>query len=65
MISPLDVNEGDRCNEPINEDVQRSIIENIYNVTECKEVYVNMTIDGKLSWRSIYSYEMNSKYVMT
>lgn len=36
-------------NEPMNEDVQSSTIENIYNITRCKENYVNKTTNGKLS----------------
>jgi hypothetical protein len=34
IIAPLDPNEGDRYNEPMNEDVEL-IIENIYQITGC------------------------------
>jgi hypothetical protein len=33
IIAPLDLNEGDIYNEPMNEDAHSSIIENIYNIT--------------------------------
>jgi hypothetical protein len=36
MITPLDPNEGDKYNEPINEDAQNSIIENIYQITRAQ-----------------------------
>jgi hypothetical protein len=32
VIAPLDPNEGDRYNEPINEDGQSFVIENIYQI---------------------------------
>jgi hypothetical protein len=65
VIVPLDWVEGDRYNELVNEDVQSSIIENIYNIIGHKEDYVNSTIDGELSWRIFFSYDTYSKDVMT
>jgi hypothetical protein len=59
VIVPLDPNDGDKYNEPINEYSQRLIIKNIYNITGCKDNNVNPTADGKLSWRSVYSYDMD------
>jgi hypothetical protein len=50
MIAPLDPNEGDMYNEPVDEDAQSSVIENIYNITGCREDYINPTTDGELSW---------------
>jgi len=41
VVSPLDPTKGDIYNKIVNEDAQSSIIENIYNITECKEDYVN------------------------
>jgi hypothetical protein len=32
VIAPLDPNEGNIYNDAINEDTQRSIIDNIYNI---------------------------------
>jgi hypothetical protein len=32
-----------------------SIIENIYNITRHREDYINPTVDGEMSWRSVCS----------
>jgi hypothetical protein len=64
VIVPLDPNEGNIYNDPMNEDAQSSIIENIYNITGHKEDYVNPTVDGELSWRSVHSYDTDSKDAM-
>lgn len=61
MIAPLYLNESVRYNEIVNEDVQSSIIENIYQITGCREDYINSIIDGELSWRSVKSYNTNSE----
>jgi hypothetical protein len=61
---PLDLNEGDRYNEPVNEDAQSSIIENIYQITGHREDYINPTVDGELSWRSVKSYDIDSEDAM-
>jgi hypothetical protein len=61
MITPLDPNEGDSYNEPIDEDAQRSTIENIYNIIGCKKDYVNPMKHGELRWRSVNSYDIDSK----
>jgi hypothetical protein len=64
VITPLDPNEGNRYNENVNEDAQSSIIENIYQITRHKEYYINPLADGELSWRSVKSYDVNSKDAM-
>jgi hypothetical protein len=64
VIAPLDPNEGDRYNEPMNEDAQSSIIENIYQITRCREDYINPMMDGELSWRSVKSYDTDSEDAM-
>jgi hypothetical protein len=51
VITPLDLNEGDRYNEPMDEDEQSSVIENIYKITWCREDYINPIADGELSWQ--------------
>jgi hypothetical protein len=57
VIAPLDPYEGDIYNEMIDEDVQSSIIENIYNIMGCREYYFNPTTNGELSWRSVKSHD--------
>jgi hypothetical protein len=37
VVTPLDPYEGDRYNEPVDEDVWRSVIENIYKITDHRE----------------------------
>lgn len=64
MIAPLYLNESVKYNEIVNEDVQSSIIENIYQITGHREDYINSIIDGELSWRSVKSYNTNSEDAM-
>jgi len=59
LISPLDPNEGDKYNKPMNEDAKSSIIEKIYQITGHKEYYINPTVDGEMSWRSVKSYDID------
>jgi hypothetical protein len=48
----------------VDEDAQSSIIENIYKITGHREDYVNPTVDGELSWRSMKSYDTDSDDAM-
>jgi hypothetical protein len=48
-----------KYNEPTNEYAYRSIIENTYNITRCKEDYVNPTTKGELTWRSVCFYDID------
>jgi hypothetical protein len=43
VIAPLDLNEGDKYNQPLDEDAQSFIIENIYNIIKRREDYINPT----------------------
>jgi len=43
VITPLNPNEGDKYNDPLYEDVQSSIIENICKITRHREEYINPT----------------------
>ena len=64
MIAPLYLNEGDNYNEPMNEDAQSSIIENIYPITGHIEDYINPTTDGEMRWRSVKSYDIDLEDAM-
>jgi hypothetical protein len=44
--------------------VQILEIENICKVMRRREDYINPTIYGELSWRSIKSYDMDSKDIL-
>jgi hypothetical protein len=59
VVAPLDPYESNRYNEPVNEEVQSSAIENIYKVTGHREDYINPTANRELSWRSVNSYDTN------
>jgi hypothetical protein len=64
VITPLDPNEGDMYNEPMDEDARSSVIENIYKITGHKEYYINPTTYGELSWQSVKTYDMNFEDAM-
>lgn len=55
VIAPLDPEDGPRYIEPIREEDESKELENIYKVTARQQDYINPTVDGKLSWRSISS----------
>jgi hypothetical protein len=57
VIAPLDPKEGRRYIEPTKGDE----IDNLYNMTVRMDDYVNPTIDGALSWRSISSCTSDSE----
>jgi hypothetical protein len=64
VVTPIEPYENDNYNDPVDEDVQSSDIENIYKVTGHWEGYINPIANGELSWRSVKSYEMDSKYAI-
>jgi hypothetical protein len=47
VVTSLDPYEGDHYNDPIDEDAQSSIIENIYKVMGRKYDYINPTTEGE------------------
>ena len=53
VVSPLDHIEGQWFTNPINDDAQSSILENIYNITVHKDDYIIPIIDSEISCRSI------------
>jgi hypothetical protein len=59
MVMLLGPYEGDCYNDPIDEDVWSLGIENNYKFMGCREEYINPTVDGELSWRSVKSYDTN------
>jgi hypothetical protein len=61
VVAPLDPYEGDHYNELVDEDVWSLRVENIYKVTGHREDYINPTIDGELSWRSVKYYDTDSE----
>lgn len=63
MTTPLDPREGARYTEPVKEDIEDENIGELYNITVRREDYVNPTSNGELGWRSICSYDTDSKDV--
>lgn len=49
LVTPLDPCKGERCIEPIKEELEIEEIDNLYNITTRREDYANPTIDGELS----------------
>jgi hypothetical protein len=64
VIAPLDPYEGDRYNDLVDGDARSLVIENIYKIIVSREDYINPTTDGKLSWRSVKSYDTDSEEAM-
>jgi hypothetical protein len=61
VVTPLDPYEGDYYNDLVDEDAQSSTIESICKVMGCMEDYINPTVDGELSWRSVKYYDKDSE----
>ena len=63
-ISPLDSNEGDRYNDPVNGNAHSSIIVNIYQIKVHREDYINSRRYGEIIWRSVKSFDMDLEDAM-
>lgn len=61
LITPLDPRERARHTELVREDLDNYDVGELYNITARREDYVNPTMDGELSWRSICSYGTDAK----
>ena len=64
LVTPLDPREGGRYTKPVKEEVEYENIRELYNITMRHEDYVNPIADRELSWRSICSYDIDSKEAM-
>lgn len=60
LIAPLHTREGEMYIELVKDELDIGEIDNLYNITTRREDYVNPTVDGELSWRSIFSYDIDS-----
>jgi hypothetical protein len=47
----------DHYNDHVEKDAKSLAIENIYNVTKCREDYINPTVGWELSCRIVKSYD--------
>ena len=50
VITPLDLDEGERYTKPIREEDRTYELEKIYKLTARQQDYINATADGNLSW---------------
>jgi hypothetical protein len=50
----------DIYNDPVDEDGQSYVIENIYKITRTMEYYINPTVDGELRYQRMKSYDIDS-----
>ena len=50
VIVPLDPSQGPWDTEPRRPDEEAQDMDNLYKITASLEDYVNLTIDGTLSW---------------
>ena len=55
VVSPIDPLEGQRYLEPVYNEGQGNYLDQIYNVISRQEDYINMIVDGNLSWKSASS----------
>jgi hypothetical protein len=55
FIAPLDPSEGGGYVEPTTYNILTEDVNQLYKTTACKEDYINPTVDGMLSWKSISS----------
>ena len=64
VASPINPLEGQRYAEPVYNEGQGDYLDQIYNVTAMQEEYINLTMDGNLSWKSVSSYTSDSGEVL-
>nr|KUM46584.1 hypothetical protein ABT39_MTgene1686 [Picea glauca]QHR86857.1 hypothetical protein Q903MT_gene864 [Picea sitchensis] len=65
VLQPLDPYEGPWYTEPIEEGLEDTMLNQIYNLTAGRqEDYINPTIDGPVSWRSFHSFDSDSEEAM-
>ena len=55
VVSPIDPLEGKRYIETVYNDRQVDYLDQIYNVTTLQEDYINLIVDGNMSWKSASS----------
>ena len=53
VVPPIDPLEGQRYVDQVNSEGQEGYLDNIYNISPTMDDYVNMIVDGNISWKSI------------
>ena len=60
VVEPINLLEGQRYVEPVNSEGQLNYLDQIYNIMSSRYDYINPTVDGNLSWRSVRSCTSDS-----
>ena len=60
IMAPLDPTQGPRYTDPIHAEEETRDVDDLYKVTSSWDDYVNLTVDGTLSWRYASSCTSNS-----
>ena len=55
VVAPIGPQEGQRYVETVNSEGQVDYLDCIHNITSARDDYVNLTVDGNLSWCNISS----------
>lgn len=62
MIHPLDPYQGPRFTKPMNDRMELGMLDQWYTLmTGKREYYINPTVEGSVSWRSIQSSKVGSE----
>ena len=61
VVSPIDPLKGQRYVEPIYNEGHGDYLDQIYNVTSMQEDYINLIVDGNMSWKSASSCTSDSR----
>ena len=62
VTQPLDPYQGLRYTETVDNREDAQILDNLYQMTSRKRKdYINLTVTGSVSWRSIQSSELGSE----
>lgn len=65
VVQPFDSYQGPRYTQPIEEGLEDTMVDQIYNLTAGRwEYYINTTSDGLFGWRSIQSFDSDSEEAM-
>ena len=60
VVAPIDPLEGQRYVEPVNNEVQGNYLDKLYNVMSLSDDYINPTVDGNPSCKSVSSCTSDS-----
>ena len=59
VVAPIDPLEGQQYAKPVHSEGQDNYLDQLYNIMSSKEYYINLMVDGNLSWQSVSSCMSN------